>query len=65
MAWDQDIKSEITVRIANNYGKRVVYPVCQCAHTFAELAGTATLTDRTISLIKSLGYTIDVQQETL
>jgi hypothetical protein len=55
----------ITVRIANNYGNRVVYPVCQCAHTFAELAGTTTLTDRTISLIKSLGYTIDVQQETL
>ena len=55
----------ITVRIANNYGNRVVYPVCQRAHTFAELAGTTTLTDRTISLIKSLGYTIDVQQETL
>lgn len=55
----------ITVRIANNYGSRVVYPVCKCAHTFAELAGTTTLTDRTISLIKSLGYTIDVQQETL
>lgn len=55
----------ITVRIANNYGNRVVYPVCKYAHTFAELAGTTTLTDRTISLIKSLGYTIDVQQETL
>lgn len=55
----------ITVRIANNYGNRVVYPVCDRARLFAEVAGTTTLTDRTISLIKSLGYTIEVQQETL
>jgi len=55
----------ITVRIANNYGNRVVYPVCPRAHTFAEMAGTATLTDRVVSLIKSLGIDVKVQQETL
>jgi hypothetical protein len=55
----------ITVRIANNYGNRVVYPVCQRARTFAEMAGTATLTDRVISLIKSLGIDVEVQQEKL
>jgi len=55
----------ITVRIANNYGNRVVYPVCPSAHTFAEMAGTTTLTDRVISLVKSLGIDVKVQQETL
>ena len=55
----------ITVRIANNYGNRVVYPVCPSAHTFAEMAGTATLTDRVISLVKSLGYEVRIKQETL
>jgi hypothetical protein len=39
--------------------------VCQRAHTFAEMAGTATLTDRVISLIKSLGIDVEVQQEKL
>jgi hypothetical protein len=55
----------ITVRIANNYGNRVVYPVCPRAHTFAEMAGTATLTDRVISLVKSLGFGVVVEQESL
>jgi hypothetical protein len=55
----------ITVRIANNYGNRVIYPVCQRAHTFAKVAGTTTLTDRVISLVKSLGIEVKVQQETL
>ncbi len=55
----------ITVRIANNYGNRVVYPVCPRAHTFAEMAGTTTLTDRVISLVKSLGYEVLIKQETL
>jgi len=55
----------ITVRIANNYGNRVVYHVCPRAHTFAEMAGTATLTDRVISLVKSLGYEVRIKQETL
>ena len=55
----------ITVRIANNYGTRVVYPVCPRAHTFAEMAGTTTLTERVISLVKSLGIDVKVQQETL
>ena len=50
----------ITVRIANNYGNRVVYPVCPRAHTFAEMAGTKTLTPQTIKLIKALGYTVSV-----
>ena len=55
----------ITVRIQHNYGNRVVYPVCANALKFAELAGTATLTDRAVALIKSLGYDVSVQTEEL
>ena len=55
----------ITVRIKNVYGEDKVYPVCDAAKTFAELAGTTTLTARAVSLIKQLGYTINVEAQTL
>ena len=55
----------ITVKIRNNYGKRVIYPVCQSALCFADIAGTSTLTPPTIALIKQLGYEVQVAQETL
>ena len=55
----------VTVRIANNYGKRVIYPVCNNAMRFADIAGTLTLTDHVLKLIQALGYTINVQQEAL
>ncbi len=55
----------ITVRIANNYGNRVVYPVCQRANAFADIAGTKTLTDDVLALIQQLGFGVVVQQETL
>lgn len=56
---------EITVRITSNYGARAVYPVCPVAQTFADIAGTKTLKPETINLIKKLGYTISITQETL
>jgi len=55
----------ITVRIKNNYGQDVIYPVCGNADKFAWIAGTKTLTADTIRLIKSLGYEIDVETPTL
>jgi hypothetical protein len=55
----------ITVRVANNYGTRAIYPVCNNATVFATIAGTRTLTDHTLKLIKALGYTVNVQQEAL
>jgi hypothetical protein len=55
----------ITVRITNNYGQRAVYPVCETAHKLAALIGTKTFTDRAISQIKGLGYTIAIEQQTL
>jgi hypothetical protein len=55
----------ITVRIANNYGNRAVYPVCPVAPKLASLVGCKTFTERVLEQIKELGYTISVQQQTL
>jgi hypothetical protein len=40
----------------------MIYPVCEQAKLFAQLAGTKTLTKQSISLIKKLGYTVEIQQ---
>ena len=55
----------ITVRVKNNFGNRAIYPVSSDAQTFCELAGTKTLTDETIRLVKELGYEVQIQQEAL
>ena len=55
----------ITVRIDKNYGTTVVYPACHTSKLIAQLAGTRTLTDRALALVKQLGYAINVQQTTL
>jgi hypothetical protein len=51
----------ITVRITNNYGNRAIYPACDTARQIAEMIGTKTFTDRAISQIKALGYSINVE----
>jgi len=56
---------EITVRITNVYGQKTVYPVCETARIFADIAGTKTLKPTSINSIKALGYTINVQAETI
>ena len=53
----------ITVRVRTIYGNRVVYPVCDKAKIFAQLAGHSTLTSATLDGIRRLGYLIEVQQE--
>lgn len=54
---------EIYVRIKDVYGAKNIYPVCDKAHLFANIAATKTLTQHTIEHIKKLGYTIKVEQE--
>lgn len=53
----------ITVRVVSQYGQRRVFPACPRADLFCEIAGTSTLTERTIKAIKALGYTVNVAQE--
>ena len=57
--------NSITVEIKNVYGNPTIYPVCDDAILFASIAGTKSLTQDTISKIKSLGVTINVKQQTL
>jgi hypothetical protein len=62
---DQDMNEglKITVRVRNIYGNRTVYPVCDKAKIFAQMAGHSTLTAATLDGIRRLGYLIEVEQE--
>ena len=51
---------KIQVLIAQQYGQEVIKPICEKANLFAVIAGTKTLTRQTITLIKQLGYRIEV-----
>ncbi len=51
----------LEVRIENVYGEKKVYPVNTAAKIFAKIAGTKTLTVRTLIYAKDLGYTTKVQ----
>lgn len=53
----------ITVEVRNVYGNQTIYPVCETAKKFADLARQKTLTSREIRLIKELGYEIQVKQQ--
>ena len=48
----------ITVKIATNYGREYIYPVCTQAKLFARISGHKTLTRDTIDLIKKMGYSV-------
>jgi hypothetical protein len=55
----------ITVAIRNVYGNELIYPVCDKAKAFADIAGTKTLQRWVLDHIKSLGYKIEVEQKCL
>jgi len=44
------------------YGNTMVYPACDKAKVFANIAGTKTLTFETIAEIKNLGYDVLIQK---
>ena len=54
---------KIVVEVREVYGNRTVYPVCEAARLFAALAGTKTLTHQAVSMIRQLGYTIEIKQK--
>jgi hypothetical protein len=58
------MSTQITIRITNNYGNRTVYPVCEVALRLADLIGTKTFTDAACKKLISLGYILNVQQQT-
>ena len=56
------MNAEITVKAREVYDCFKVYPVCEQAKLFADIAGTKTLTPATCQLIERLGYKF-IQQE--
>ena len=54
---------KIAVEVREVYGNRTVYPVCEKAKLFADLAGTKTLTHHAVIVIRQLGYTIEIKQK--
>ena len=54
------LQMEISVKIKSVYGIDKIYPVCDKAIAFANIADTVTLTDYTIAKIKLLGYRVKV-----
>ena len=54
---------QIVVRIKNVYGVDKVYPVCDKAHRFADIAGTLTLHPSDLKAIQSLGYAVQIEQQ--
>jgi len=47
---------KIIINIREVYGVPKAYPVCEQAKLFARIAGTETLTSKTLALIAKLGY---------
>jgi hypothetical protein len=51
---------QIKVQIRTVYGRDTVYPACADARRFADIAGSKTLTDQTLRLVRDLGYEIQI-----
>lgn len=50
---------QITIELKWNYGSCAFYPVCETSKRFAQIAGTKTLTQEALRIIKAMGYTIN------
>ena len=50
----------IIINIREVYGVPKAYPVCEQAKLFARIAGTETLTSKTLALIAKLGYEVEL-----
>jgi len=51
-------EKELKIVCEKNYGEYLYYPACYRSSLFAKIAGTKTLTPKTISFIKKLGYSL-------
>ena len=58
-------KMKLIVKIKNVYGKDLIYPVCNKAQVFTNLMNKKTMDNYYIRKIKELGYTIEVETQTL
>ncbi len=49
------MSKSILIEVKHSYGRKVIYPACNNAETFARLTGCKTLTAQTLELIEQLG----------
>ncbi len=56
---------QITIEVKNIYGQQNCYPACAKSRAFALLAKKKTLSTDDLRIIKSLGYTVTIQPQTL
>ena len=53
---------KLTVRLQNNYGRTLCYPVGKTAQAFLEIQGGKTLSDLTLDRAEKLGFDIQIEQ---
>jgi hypothetical protein len=56
---------EVTVSMKHAYGKVRIVPYCHRSHLFSNIAGTQTLTRKTVKHIHALGYEFQVHDHAL
>lgn len=56
---------QVTIEIKHIYGMKTIYPACEVSKRFAQLAGTKTLTPKSLMHINALGYTIAIKPQTI
>ena len=49
----------VQIKVKHNYGSQALYPHNEAARTFANIAGTKTLTVDTVKQIMALGYEVE------
>ena len=49
----------ITIELKWQYGNCAFYHLCETSKRFAQIAGTKTLTQDALRIIKAMGYTIN------
>ncbi len=54
---------KIQVTIRNVYGNETIYPACPNSQLFAKLLKQTTLTRSDLSIIKQLGYEVEVMMQ--
>lgn len=54
---------QLKILVKDVYGRRVFYPQCDQSKVFAAIAGTTTLTERTLRQITQLEYDIEFMVE--
>ena len=55
------MSNKLTIRIKNNYGRNLCYPVDDNAYAFLAIQGGKTLSDRTLDRAEQLGFAIQIE----